>query len=104
MKYELIYWDYNLKKHVKPYTGTYDGARKQACRLIRFSKAKYSVNIEGVRIKGNIRVTSPLGEVWSSDRKLMDYAYLSHRGTEKGIIWNVNPDTGKLTSKAGYVD
>ena len=95
MKYEIVWYDKNLQRHVKTYAGTYDGARKTACDLIT-KGAKYSVYIS--RPPGSIG--DRLGEVWKSYN---EFSYLSNRAGE-GIIWKVNPKTGKLTSKVGFVE
>lgn len=94
MKYELRYADKNLKTHTREYSGTYDGARKAACNLLINKKAKYPVRIHRSGYRWAI------GEVWFDMR---DFCYQSLRAGE-GIIWKVNPRTGKLTRKIGYVE
>lgn len=94
MKYELKYWDNGLNSHTREYNGTYDGARKAACSLLISKKSKYSVIIHRSGYRWSI------GELWFDGR---DFCYVTRRAGE-GIIWKVNPKTGKLTSKIGYVD
>lgn len=94
MKYELKYADRNLKVHTREYSGTYDGARKAACILFINKRSKHTVHIHRSGYRWAI------GELWFDGR---DFCYLSLRAGE-GIIWKVNPRTGKLTSKLGYED
>lgn len=94
MKYELKYWDNGLNKHTREYNGTYDGARKAACILLMSKKTKYPIHIYRPGYRWAI------GELWLDGG---DFCYVTWRAGE-GIIWKVNPKTGKLTSKHGYVD
>lgn len=94
MKYEIKYEDKNLKRHTREYSGTYDGARKAACLLLMSKRARYTIYIHRPGYRWAI------GEVWSNWNN-STFSYLSGRAGE-GIIWKVNPRTGKLTSKLGY--
>lgn len=88
-------WKKNdLKPKYRLYKGDIDGARKLACKIIKED--------ENIYPKVVIRSKTNQGEV-NADRKNNVYDYIS-TNSKDGIYWRVNPKTGKLTSKLGYVD
>ena len=93
--YVLTSWTKrDLKDQYRLYRGDIAGARRLACKLL-----KENTNITGRIV---IRSKTIQGEV-DADRDRKIYEYVSYNSKE-GIYWRINPKTGMLTRKIGYVE
>ena len=96
MRYDIVSYNKNLSPNKQTVIGNLDKARKIACEISK--KAGFRT----VSIKNPSRPAwDSIGEVWMNG--IDSFAYVSGRAGE-GIIWNVNPKTGKLTRKIGYLE
>ena len=99
MKYELISYSSSLSKRITVVKGDINKARVSACQIS--GKIGYRKNNEVTIKYPDQPGYRYVGKVWMDG--INSFAYCSGRDGE-GIIWQVNPKTGKLTKKIGYVE
>ena len=100
MRYELITYSNSLSKRYAFTKGDINKARKLACQIS--GKIGYrKINEVTIKYPNQQPGWRYVGKVWMDG--INSFAYLSGRDGE-GIIWQVNPKTGKLTRKIGYVE
>ncbi len=104
--YELKWYLNGWHKFSKQVNGI-DKARSTACSIINYL-IEQGARVVVVYVHNVNKATSDYGQVWTkyygdSRYKNNDYLYLpDSKGSEKGIIWKINPKTGKTISLYGY--
>lgn len=96
--YRLRYYSNGWHELPRPHEGI-DKARATACSLLDYLKTQ-GIRAMVIYIIDIKKPTYDYGQVWM---KHDAYLYLpDSRGSEKGIIWKINPKTGKTISVFGY--
>ena len=79
-----------------------DEARATVCAIIQFLKEKKGLRAVQIYIHDVTKPSWDYGEVWMKGDTYLYNA--DSKGSDKGIIWTVNPNTGKTVKKYGYVE
>lgn len=98
--YELKWYLNGWHKFSKQINGI-DKARSTACSIINYL-IEQGARVVVVYVHDITKPSWDYGEVWM---KGGDYLYnADSKGSEKGIIWTVDKNTGKTVKKYGYIE